>query len=137
MSKISLAEFALILAEDLPGAQEAGLLAEQLGEGTAVCRLPFRSGFLRPGGTVSGPTMMMLADIAMFAALLTVLGQVKLAVTTSFNINFLRKPGQDDLVAEARAIKIGKRLAVLEVTVFSEDGHDPVAHATGTYSIPP
>jgi uncharacterized protein (TIGR00369 family) len=137
MSKISLADFSQIIAVDLPWARETGLRAESLGDGEAVCRLPFHADFLRPGGTVSGPAMMMLADATMYAAVLSALGQVKLAVTTNFNINFLRKPGQDDLVAEGKAIKIGKRLAVLEVTIFSESDHEPVAHATGTYSIPP
>jgi uncharacterized protein (TIGR00369 family) len=68
---------------------------------------------------------------------LSAIGHVKLAVTTNFSINFLRRPGHEDLIAEGRAIKIGRRLAVLEVTIFSENARDPVAHATGTYSIPP
>jgi len=137
MSKITVEDFTRIVEQELPWAHEIGLAVERLGTGEAVCRLPFNRSFLRPGGTVSGPTMMLLADATMFAVVLSAIGYATLAVTTNFNINFLRKPGHDDLIAEGQAIKIGKRLAVLEVTIFSESDHDPVAHATGTYSIPP
>lgn len=81
--------------------------------------------------------MMMLADFALYVAVLAAIGPVPLAVTTNFNINFLRKPTQRDIVAEARVLKLGKRLAVLEVNIFSEDITEPVAHVTATYSIPP
>lgn len=137
MSEITVEEFARIVEEELPWAHDAGLLVERLAVGEAVCRLPFNKAFLRPGGTVSGPIMMLLADATMFAVVLSAFGHAKLAVTTNFSINFLRKPGHDDLIAEGRALKIGKRLAVLEITIVSEGGHEPVAHATGTYSIPP
>lgn len=137
MTRVSVSAFNQIVETELPWAHEVGLVAERMGEGEAVCRIPFDETFLRPGGTVSGPTMMLLADATMYAVVLSAIGHVTLAVTTNFNINFLRKPGHDDLIAEGRAIKIGKRLAVLEVTIFSESDHDPVAHATGTYSIPP
>ena len=81
--------------------------------------------------------MMSLADVCMYGVVLSAIGQVKLAVTTSFNINFLYRPAPADLLAEGRLLKLGKRLAVIEVALHS-DGHDePVAHATGTYSIPP
>ncbi|MEE3086898.1 MAG: PaaI family thioesterase [Pseudomonadota bacterium] len=93
---------------------------------------------LRPGGTVSGPTMMALADTALYVALLREIGLVSLAVTTSLNFNFLRKPVADrDLLAECKLLKQGKSLAVGEVTICSEGDEAPVAHATGTYSIPP
>ena len=81
MSKVSLEEFARIVAEELPWARETGFAAESLGDGEAVCRLPFRPEFLRPGDTVSGPTMMMLADATMYAVVLSALGPLKLAVT--------------------------------------------------------
>ena len=79
--------------------------------------------------------MMMLADACMYAVVLSMIGKVELAVTTSFNINFLRKPSESDLVAKGEIIKLGKRLAVMQVSIFSQA--DIVAHATGTYSIPP
>jgi uncharacterized protein (TIGR00369 family) len=92
---------------------------------------------LRPGGTVSGPTLMALADFAMYVVLLSAIGPVGLAVTTNLNINFLRKgqPGRDVLAA-ARLLKLGKRLAVGEVNLLSGGSPDPIAHVTATYSIP-
>ena len=78
-----------------------------------------------------------IASTAMYIAVLAMIGPVALAVTTNLNINFLRKPGQSDLVAQARLLKLGKRLAVGEVTIFSDGDAEPVAHATLTYSIPP
>ncbi|NWK75238.1 PaaI family thioesterase [Acinetobacter cumulans] len=93
---------------------------------------------IRPGGTISGPTMMALADLAMYVAILGEIGLVGLAVTTNMNINFLRKPtGGLNLRAECRLIKVGKVLVVGEVWIYSVDSEDPVAHVTGTYSIPP
>jgi acyl-coenzyme A thioesterase PaaI-like protein len=73
----------------------------------------------------------------MYAALMGAMGQVELAVTTNLNINFLRRPGQSDITGDCRMLKLGKRLAVLEVTLFSAGEDEPIAHATGTYSIPP
>jgi uncharacterized protein (TIGR00369 family) len=92
---------------------------------------------LRPGGTVSGPTLMALADCAMYVVLLSAIGPVGLAVTTNLNINFLRKgaPGHD-ILAAARILKLGKRLAVGEVNLLSGISSDPIAHVTSTYSIP-
>ena len=93
---------------------------------------------LRPGGTVSGPSMMLLADLAIYAAILNTIGSVVLAVTTNLNINFLRKPKPGkNLVGESTLIKVGKRLIVGEVSIYSEDDPEPVAHATCTYSVPP
>ena len=92
----------------------------------------------RPGGTVAGPVMMALADAAAYAAILSAIGIVPLAVTTSFNANFLRRPrGDRDLLADASLLKLGRRLAVAEITVYSEGEPDPVCHVTATYSIPP
>ena len=137
MSKITVDEFNALMAKEMPWAVETGMVAEDIGRDFATVRLPFNDSMLRPGGTVSGPTMMALADATMYAVVLGGIGIVKLAVTTSFNINFLHRPSPADLMAEGRLLKLGKRLAVIEVTLHS-DGHDePVAHATGTYSIPP
>jgi uncharacterized protein (TIGR00369 family) len=91
---------------------------------------------LRPGGTVSGPTMMALADTGTYLALLAMIGPVALAVTTSLNINFLRKPPPGELRVDTSLLKLGKRLAVGEVSIFGTGAEDPVAHATVTYSIP-
>lgn len=92
---------------------------------------------LRPGGTVSGPTLMALADAAMYVAILGNLGKVELAVTTNLNINFYRKPTPGKLRAEARLLKMGQRLAVGDVLIFSGQDEDSVAHVSITYSIPP
>jgi uncharacterized protein (TIGR00369 family) len=100
-------------------------------------RRAFSERSLRPGGTISGPTMMGLADFAIYVAILASIGPVPLAVTTNLNINFLRKPAQRDLIAKARLIKLGKRLVVGEVGIYSEGDDDMVAHATATYSVPP
>lgn len=92
---------------------------------------------LRPGGTVSGPVMFAIADVALYVAILGEIGIVPLAVTTNLTLNFLRKPAADrDLIAKCKMIKIGRTQAVGEVYVFSEGSDDPVAHAVGTYAIP-
>ncbi len=105
--------------------------------GACRVRLAYHPRHLRPGGTLSGPAMMLLADLALYVAVLSVAGRVELAVTTNLNINFLRKPDKADLIADCRLLKAGKRLCVGEVTLFSEAHDEPVAHVTGTYSIPP
>ena len=135
MSGISEKNFNAIIQNELPWAVDAGLVLEQIAHGSAVMKLPYQEKSTRPGGTISGPAMMMLSDACMYAVVLSMLGEVKLAVTTNLNINFLRKPSQTDLRAEGSIIKLGRRLAVIEVSIFSK--HDIVAHATGTYSIPP
>ncbi|HZD90387.1 MAG TPA: PaaI family thioesterase [Pseudolabrys sp.] len=113
-----------------------GLALERIGHGDVRVRRAYHADYLRPGGTISGPTMMELADFAMYVAVLSAIGAVPLAVTTNLNINFLRKPAQADLIADARLLKVGKRLAVGEVAIYSEGSDEPVAHVTSTYSIP-
>ena len=137
MSRITVEEFEAIMRESLPFAVTMGAKLIELSEGKAVFRMPFREDFLRPGGTVSGPMLMGLADLAMYAVVLSSVGRVELAVTTNLNINFLRKPGPVDVIAVARMLKLGKRLAVGEVELFSDGDPDMVAHVTATYSIPP
>ena len=92
---------------------------------------------LRPGGTISGPAMMQLADVAIWVALLGAIGEVPLAVTTNFSINFLRKPQPAALIADCQMLKVGKTLAVGEASLRAEGGDDLVAHAVATYAIPP
>jgi uncharacterized protein (TIGR00369 family) len=137
MSRITIDEFDNLMKQEMPWAIEDGLSLESLGKGEAVMRLPISATNLRPGGTISGPAMMSLADATMYAAVLSAIGFIETAVTTSFNINFLRKPKSVELTAHGRTLKIGCRLAVLEVNIYSDGLEDPVAHATGTYSIPP
>jgi len=93
---------------------------------------------LRPGGTVSGPVLFAVADAGVYAALLGEIGIVPLAVTTNLSINFMRKPPSDRrIIGDCKLLKIGKSLAVGEVTLYSEGMSEPVAHAVATYSIPP
>ncbi len=125
-----------VIYEGLPAASEEGLQVESIGEHRARVRSPFRPSTLRPGGSISGPTMMGLADAAMYAAVLGALGRVEMAVTQNLNINFLSLPAQKDLIAEAVILRLGRRSAVLEVQLFSEGSDDMVAHVTGTYALP-
>jgi uncharacterized protein (TIGR00369 family) len=127
------------LAAEFPEAFNAGsgLAILDVWHGGARVRQDFVAASTRPGGTISGPTIMALADVAAYIAILASIGWVPLAVTTNLNINFLRKPRPGALIAECRLIKLGKRLAVGEVAIRSDGQEDLVAHATSTYSIPP
>jgi uncharacterized protein (TIGR00369 family) len=138
-SAMTVAEMEAFLDREFPQIHVDGRIysVEQVGHGTCRMRLAYHERNLRPGGTLSGPSMFTLADLAFYVAVLGAIGPVGLAVTTNLNINFLRKPSPAALIAECRMLKIGKRLAVGEATLFSEGENEPVAHATGTYSIPP
>jgi uncharacterized protein (TIGR00369 family) len=116
---------------------ESVLKIEDVWHGGCRMQLGFQPNTLRPGGTISGPTLMMLADVTMYVAVLASIGWEPLAVTTSLNINFLRKPSPAPLVSECRLLKLGARLAVGDVAIRSEGEEEMVAHATSTYSIPP
>ncbi len=135
MSKITKEEFTALVDAELPWAVDAGIEVRNIEYGKVTLALPYHERSIRPGGSISGPHMMLLADACMYAVVLSMIGKVELAVTTNLNINFLRKPSETDLIAEGTIIKLGKRLAVLEVSIYSKD--DIVAHVTGTYSIPP
>ncbi|HXI07537.1 MAG TPA: PaaI family thioesterase [Bradyrhizobium sp.] len=126
------------LAVDFPQVfnDKIGISIDDLGYGRARVRQVFRKHILRPGGTISGPTMMALVDVAMYIALLGAIGWVPGAVTTQLNINFLRRPEAKDIIADGKMLKIGKRLAVGEVSIYSEGSDEVVAHATCTYAIP-
>lgn len=111
---------------------------EDVGDKFAIIRHPVTENHLRPGGTVSGPTLFAVADAGLYVAILGTIGIIPLAVTTNITINFLNKPAPDrDIIAKVQLIKVGKRLVIGEVTLYSEGNEDPVAHAVGTYSVPP
>jgi len=129
-------EFQRLLHSQMPQTVKAGVTVEEMRHGLCRLRLPPNEDMIRPGGTVSGPSMFALADVALFGAVLSMIGPVALAVTSSMTINFLRKPAIQALVAEARIIRLGRRLAYGEVTLWSEGEEEPVAHATGSYAIP-
>jgi uncharacterized protein (TIGR00369 family) len=137
--KMNAQEVAAFLDRDFPELRAGDaptVIVEAVGAMTARVRLVYQPRYLRPGGTISGPTMFTLADVGLYVAVLAQIGQVGLAVTTNLNINFLRRPEPADLIGEVRLLKLGKRLAVGEVLITSAASPDLVAHATGTYSIP-
>ena len=150
MSKISVSEYELLAKERLPFAEIMGMELLSIDGDGIWMRARYSEKFLRPGGTISGPVMMGLADAAVYVLVLSRIGPVELAVTTSLNINFLRKPAPGDILARATALKFGKRLVVGEVAMYSAGQNesfesllqkaemsDVVAHATATYSVPP
>ena len=137
MPALGAEELAELIRDGVPMVGGMGVAVETVGEGTVRLRLPYRDDFVRPGGTVTGPAMFALADVALYGAVLSLIGRVELAVTTSMTVNFLRRPAPVAVVAEARVLKLGKRLAYGEVMLWSEGEPEPVAHVTGTYSIPP
>ena len=129
------AEIVTFMATDFP---QSNSIIEATGNRGATVRHRIGVNELRPGGTVSGPVMMAVADVALYAAILGEIGIVPLAVTTGLNINFLRKPSADrDIVGVCKLIKVGRSLVTGDVYLYSEGDDRPVAHAVGTYSIPP
>jgi uncharacterized protein (TIGR00369 family) len=133
--RMTVAELDAFLRAELP--LMTGIAIERADGETCRLRQHYSEQMLRPGGTISGPTLMALADCAMYVVVLSAIGPVALAATTNLSINFLRKgvPGHD-VIAEARLLKLGKRLAVGEVSLLSASSPDPIAHVTATYSIP-
>jgi uncharacterized protein (TIGR00369 family) len=135
LAKVSKTEMEAFFTEEFP---QAKFVLESFDEDSVTVRCKVDTDDLRPGGTVSGPTMMGLADCAIYAAILREIGLVALAVTTSLNINFLRKPVADkDILGVCTILKLGRTLAVGEVTIYSEGDKQAIAHSVGTYSIPP
>lgn len=131
---VTQSELAAFLRQEFP---QNKCTIDAVGPGTATVRHAIGHDELRPGGTVSGPVMMTVADLALYVALLGQIGIVPLAVTTSLNFNFLRKPSATrDILGVCRMIKVGRTLAIGEVSIYSEGQPDPVAHAVGTYAIP-
>jgi len=137
MSMMSVEQIEHIVDTQFPQARALGWVLESAGGGACRLRLPITDKHLRPGPSVSGPTLMSLVDTAMYFALLAVIGPTLLAVTTNLNINFMRAVPGGELVVDAKILKLGKRLVVGEVSVRANDDPQLVAHATVTYSIPP
>ena len=138
MTKMTASEIDTFLDREFPQIHYGGKTfhVDAVGPLSARLRCDYHEKLIRPGGTISGPTMMALADLALYVAILAQIGPVGLAVTTNLSFNFLRKPGQVALIGECKLLKLGKRLAVGEVSIYSEGSFDVVCHATGTYSIP-
>jgi acyl-coenzyme A thioesterase PaaI-like protein len=113
-------------------------VVDEVGNRSATVMHHVSTDHLRPGETISGPLLMTVADVAIYVAILGTIGIVPLAVTTSLTINFLRKPAAGKpIVGVCRLIKVGRTLVVGEVALYSRGVEEMVAHAVGTYSIPP
>jgi len=131
VSKDVIAKF---LAKEFP---QSKCVVEAVGDRTATIRHAVGFDELRPGGTVSGPVMMTVADVALYVAVLGEVGLVALAVTSNLSINFLRKPAADkDIIGQCKLIKVGRSLVVGEVVLYSDGDDRPVAHVMGTYALP-
>ncbi len=129
------AEIIEFFAREFP---QTRCIVEAVGDSSARVRHPIGPQELRPGGTVSGPVLMAVADVALYVAILGRIGIVPLAVTTSLTVNFLRKPeASRSIIGECTLLKVGRSLAMGEVALYSEGSDALVAHAVGTYSIPP
>jgi uncharacterized protein (TIGR00369 family) len=133
---MSVEELQQFLSDGFPSAS-IPYVVESITDTTITVRLPVSEANSRPGGTVSGPSLMALADTAAWLVIVGQIGPVALAVTTSLHIDFLRKPALVDIVAVGTLLKLGKRLAVAEVAIYSVGSDDVVAKAQVTYSIPP
>ncbi len=128
-------QIAAFLAAEFP---QSLCVVESVGERGATVSHRVGPAELRPGGTVSGPVLMGVADVALYVAILGEIGIVPLAVTTDLTIHFLRKPSAERrIIGVCQLIKVGRTLAIGEVTLYSEGLDDPVAHVVGSYSIPP
>jgi uncharacterized protein (TIGR00369 family) len=133
--KLSAEEIAAFLTEVFPGAME-NFKIEEVRPMHARIRMPFQTRQLRPGGTISGPSLMALADTGLWVALLAMIGREALSVTSHLDIDFPRKPAAADVIADTTLHKLGKRLAVGTVLMYSDGEEMPCARASVTYAIP-
>lgn len=134
MTKLGVEELQAILTAAFPGNDVPRV--EAVDDDAVLMSVAISDRHGRPGGTLSGPTMMTLADTAAWLAIMSQVGPVLLAVTTSLHIDFLRKPQLTDLMARTRTLKLGRKLAVVEVELFSRGSSEVVAKAQVTYSLP-
>ena len=128
------ASFAALVHDNVPLAALLGLVVDRFDPTCVVIRLPWQTTSLRPGGSVSGPAMMTLADVALWGAILARIGNQPLCVTTDLTFHFLAKPRHADVLATANVLRLGRRQAVAEATLLSDEV--AVAHVVGTYAIP-
>ena len=138
-SRLTLDELTALIDDHFPQVHEGSgrLSIEHVGPKSARVRMAQDPRMLRPGGTVSGPMMFKLADFAVYVAILADRGTDALqAVTTSMTMNFLSRPYPADLIADVTLLKVGRRLAVAEVSIHADGRDDLIAHATSTYSLP-
>ena len=136
MPAISAEAFNALLTEKLPMGVALNIKALSIGKGTARLIMPFGPHLTRPVDVVCGPALMTLADVALYAAVLSAIGLQEMAVTSNLNISFLRKAERCDIIAEASLLKLGRRLAMGAVEMIAAGTDDLVAHVTATYAIP-
>ena len=135
--RITAAAFEELALQGVPFVGQLGCRVERFAAGDVALRLPYSDLLLRPGGTICGPALMALADVTLYGVVLSMIGPVALAVTTSLNVHFLSRPAPRDVLAEGRLLKLGRRLAVGEVTMRTDGEVSPICHVTGTYALPP
>jgi uncharacterized protein (TIGR00369 family) len=135
MSRLTASEIERFVAEQFPAAHGFATI-EELGEGSIRLRVPYATRFLRPGGRISGPTLMTLADTAVYYLVLAALGEIRDTFTVNLDIHFLRPAAPADLIADGRLLKLGKTVAVGTVEMRNDGDPRVVAHATATYSVP-
>ncbi|MGH6913632.1 MAG: PaaI family thioesterase [Geminicoccales bacterium] len=135
--RISAGEFEEIARRAVPYVGQLGCRIERLEAGRITVRLPYTDLLQRPGGTICGPALMALADIALYGVVMSMIGRVELTVTTDLNFHFLSRPRPVDVIADARILRLGVRLAVGEVIMHSDGDARAICHVVGTYAIPP
>ncbi len=134
--KMTAAEINDFICRGIPAFEESGCEVTAVAADHVLVTQHYRDGLLRPGGSISGPTLMALADTAMYALILAQMGPLAMAVTQNLNINFLHRPAPVDTIAQAGFLRLGRRSAVIEVAIRSAGSDDVVAHVTGTYALP-
>jgi uncharacterized protein (TIGR00369 family) len=137
MTPITGREFEELARAGVPYVGQLGCVVERFERGDVLVRLPYSDLLQRPGGTICGPALMALADITLYGLVMSLLGRVELAVTTSMTVHFLTRPAPNDVLAEGRILKLGRRLAVGEVVMRTAGAPQPICQVTGTYAIPP
>lgn len=135
--RITVPEFQALADAEAPFATLFGLTVEDIGPGTARFRMHWREAVAAPRGSVTGAALMALADFAIYGVVLSVVGKVPLAVTTHLNVDLVRRCPAGDVACEARLIRAGRRLVTADAWMTSAASGAVVAHATGTYSVPP
>lgn len=134
--KMTAVEVNDFICKGIPAFADMGCGVTEVASDHIVVVQHYRENQLRPGGSISGPTLMALADTAMYALILAQLGPMAMAVTQNLNINFLRRPAPVDTIASARFLRLGRRSAVIDVSIYSAGSDEMVAHVTGTYALP-
>jgi uncharacterized protein (TIGR00369 family) len=137
MTPITAGEFQELARGGVPYVGQLGCVIERFEAGDVLVRLPYSDLLQRPGGTICGPALMALADITLYGVVMSLIGRVELAVTTSMTVHFLTRAAPEDVIAEGRILKLGRRLAVGQVLMRTDGAPEPICQVTGTYAIPP